>query len=90
MLFLGEGYFVNKLLAIDGLDLHVNPIGFATALILTNTESLPSFRRALVDDVELNRWMKLEEITENKLGLRFTVRLRTIVERYINGLIQEP
>ena len=81
---------MHQLLAVGSFNFHVNPISLGAAFILTYSECLAAFRRPLVDDVEFLRWMLFEKISENELRLRFTVRLRAIIQCYIDRFIKEP
>jgi hypothetical protein len=77
------------LLAIYALNLHVNPVRFRAALILTDAEGLTTLRSTLVDNSEFAGWMLLKEIAKNKFCLGFAIRLGTPIQRNIDSLIQE-
>ncbi len=87
-LFSGEGDFVNKLLIVNRFYLHVHAIRLRISLVLTNSESLSSFGRTLVDDIEFNGWMLFKEVAEDKFSLSLAIGLRAVVQGYVHRLVE--
>ena len=72
-LLLGERYFVDKLLIINRLDFHIDPVRFRVGLVLSDSKRLPSLGSTLVNNIEFKRWMLLKEVAKHEFGLSFTI-----------------
>ena len=79
---------MHKLLAVNCLNFHEDPIGFAPALELADSKWLAAFRGTLVNNAELRGRMLFKKISEHKLRLSFTVRLDIPIQGHINRLIE--